>query len=284
MATVKPLKNLAGRSIAIPTTDSIQLASLGIGTSPSATGLAVTGGPVSLSGNAASSLTTSTEALTITSAAAATWSTSAGALTLNGTSGINLQNAGSTLLAGSSGALTIQAAVTLATTGSGNINLPNNASARFNIENAAVTANVTAVNLNLLTGGGDASALHTHSGGGGNGFTVSTAEDVTLASGTTVDTAGNGRVPANATLAGVTYKVLTAITGPTSVKLGVSGDDDRFALAITLTLNGVGTLIDSSGFTRQYGTQTPLRFSAVGGNFTGGSVRVVNHYYVPASL
>lgn len=61
-----------------------------------------------------------------------------------------------------SGNATMQAGTTLATTGSGNINLPNNGSARFQIEGAAVSANVTATNLGTLTGGGNADALHTH--------------------------------------------------------------------------------------------------------------------------
>jgi hypothetical protein len=66
------------------------------------------------------------------------------------------------------GTITVQAASTLNTTGTGNINLPNNASARFQIEGVAVSANVTAANLGTLTAGpaSNADALHTHSGVG----------------------------------------------------------------------------------------------------------------------
>lgn len=62
------------------------------------------------------------------------------------------------------GNTTVQAGVVLATTGSGNINLPNNGSARFQIAGSAVGATVTATNLNTLTNTSNADALHTHSG------------------------------------------------------------------------------------------------------------------------
>jgi hypothetical protein len=61
------------------------------------------------------------------------------------------------------GNMTMAAGTTLATTGTGNINLPNNASAKFQIEGTAVGATVTAPNLDELTDG-SSTALHTHSG------------------------------------------------------------------------------------------------------------------------
>jgi hypothetical protein len=63
-----------------------------------------------------------------------------------------------------SGTITIAAGSVLGTTGSGNINLPNNGSAKFQIEGTAVGSTVTAPNLDTLTDGSDASALHTHAG------------------------------------------------------------------------------------------------------------------------
>ena len=106
--------------------------------------------------------------LTLTSNGAATWSTSAGALTINGTAGVNLQGGGVTVMAVNSAGTTIiiQPGVTMSFSGTGNINLPNNASSRFNIEGAAVTATVTAANLTTLTNGSNADALHTHSSSG----------------------------------------------------------------------------------------------------------------------
>lgn len=63
-----------------------------------------------------------------------------------------------------SGNATMQTGTTFGTTGTGNINLPNNGSARFQIEGVAVSANVTAANLGTLTAGSssNADALHTH--------------------------------------------------------------------------------------------------------------------------
>lgn len=53
---------------------------------------------------------------------------------------------------------------TLSAAGSGNINLPNNGSARFQIEGSAVASTVTATNLGTLTAGSSSNAdsLHTH--------------------------------------------------------------------------------------------------------------------------
>lgn len=117
---------------------------------------------VTITAGAASTWSTTAGALTITSAAACTWSTSAGALTLNGFAGINLQNQGTTVLVIGSAVVTVQGGAVLGTTGTGNINLPNNASARFQIEGTAVGATVTSANLNTLTNASNADALHTH--------------------------------------------------------------------------------------------------------------------------
>jgi hypothetical protein len=112
-------------------------------------------------------LTQLTGAISLTGNAASQVSTTAGSLTLSGI-GMNLQGGGTTALAiNSTGtAITVQAGAILGATGTGNINLPNNASARFQIEGSPVTATVTAANLAILTAGpaSDASALHTHSG------------------------------------------------------------------------------------------------------------------------
>src|SRR3990167_741236 len=73
-------------------------------------------------------------------------------------------------IAASSGSITISnsmvmdAGTTLSTTSTGNIDLPNNASAKFKIETVAVSANVTAANLGTFTAGStsNADSLHTH--------------------------------------------------------------------------------------------------------------------------
>lgn len=143
-------------------------ASVGIGRSGITTtitgGLTQLTGAVSLTGNGASSFTTSSGALTLTSAAAATWSTAAGALTISGFAGINMQNNGTTNMVYGAGTIIVQAGSTLSTTSTGQINLPQNASARFQVEGVATTAGVTAANLNTLTDTSNADALHTHAG------------------------------------------------------------------------------------------------------------------------
>ena len=69
-------------------------------------GASFTGGPLTLTGNAASSLTTSSGALTVTSAAAATWSTTAGNLTIQAGSGT--VSLGTSTILTASGAISIQ--------------------------------------------------------------------------------------------------------------------------------------------------------------------------------
>lgn len=95
----------------------------------------------------------------LTSTVAFTLTAGANALSLNG-SATNLQAGGATKAIVGASNITVQSGVTLDTTGTGLINLP----ALFLIAGVAVSANVTATNLGTLTGGGDASALHTHTG------------------------------------------------------------------------------------------------------------------------
>lgn len=88
------------------------------------------------------------------SASNGTFKTTTGTVTL-GSGSVNV-----------TGNMTMQAGTLLSTTGTGNINLPNNGSARFQIETVAVSANVTAANLGTLTAGAAsvADSLHTHAG------------------------------------------------------------------------------------------------------------------------
>ncbi len=92
--------------------------------------------------------------------------TSAGELSVDGFTGVALKGAGTAAVKvnATGTALTMQAGATLATTGTGNINLPNNGAAKFNIEGVAVSAAVTTANLGTLTAGvaSNADGLHTH--------------------------------------------------------------------------------------------------------------------------
>jgi hypothetical protein len=149
-------------SLGATNTSAIGIGASGVTTTVTG-GLTQLTGAVSLSANAASSFTTSAGALTITAAAASTWSTGAGALTLNGTGGVNIQAAATTYMdfgVTAANRITIATGVELETTGTGMIDLP----ALFKIANTAVGALVTAPNLDTLTNGSNADALHTHSG------------------------------------------------------------------------------------------------------------------------
>ena len=86
-----------------------------------------------------------------------------GSVTVGGTNASSIGIGRSGITTSLTGTITVQASSTLGTTSSGNINLPQNANARFNIEGAATTAGVTAANLNTLTDTSNADALHTHS-------------------------------------------------------------------------------------------------------------------------
>ena len=84
--------------------------------------------------------------------------------------------AGSLTLSANGADIFIDAGKTLSTNTTGNINLPNNANARFKIEGTSVGATVTASNLDILTNGSDATALHTHSTG--NVVTATSGEGI----------------------------------------------------------------------------------------------------------
>lgn len=122
-------------------------------------------------------------AISMTGNAASSVSTSAGALTLSGFSALNLQGNGTTALQIASGtSIVVQNGATLSTTGTGQINLPS----AFLINSVAVSANVTAANLGTLTAGAGsvADALHTHSGIGGGGGTVTGLTTTAMSGGT----------------------------------------------------------------------------------------------------
>lgn len=140
---------------------------------------ALSGGSVALEGDAASHFTTASGALTITSAAAATWSTGSGDLNIGGFSATNLRVAGSSVLGATGTNITIQSGLTFDTTGTGTINLPQNTSARFKIEGISTTAGVSAANLNTLTDGSNADALHTHAGGSGSAVSGTAGDNFT---------------------------------------------------------------------------------------------------------
>lgn len=116
--------------------------------------------------------------------------------------------------------VTVQANTTLATTGTGNINLPNNASSKFKIEGTSVGATVTAPNLDTLTNGSNADALHTHA-------TVSAA-DATLV---TIGNVGTG---------GVTAGDVVKLSASDTVQKADADDGESVTIGIVLDTASAG--------------------------------------------
>ncbi|MEQ1887557.1 MAG: DUF2793 domain-containing protein [Alphaproteobacteria bacterium] len=103
-------------------------------------------------------------------------------------------------------------------------------------------------------------------------------ESHTLALAATSDTAI--QIPDRAIVFGVTVRVQTAITGATSYNCGIVGDLSKYGG--TLGIAAGGSNIGVTGPTAFY-ANTPIRFSATGGNFSGGVIRVAIHYLTLAA-
>ncbi|MEM6943549.1 MAG: DUF2793 domain-containing protein [Pseudomonadota bacterium] len=92
-------------------------------------------------------------------------------------------------------------------------------------------------------------------------------------SGASTDT--GALIRANDVVIGATGRVLDAITGAATWRLGVAGADDRYG-------SGLGSAAGSyalgvSGQPQAYYADTPLRVTAESGSFTGGRVRLAVH-------
>lgn len=84
-------------------------------------------------------------------------------------------------------------------------------------------------------------------------------------------------IPDRAIVLGVTGRVIAAVTGASAWHLGVAADNQRYG-------NNIGaapgsTVIGVSGTPTAYYGATPLVVSAVGANFTGGTLRLAIHYW-----
>lgn len=82
-------------------------------------------------------------------------------------------------------------------------------------------------------------------------------------------------IPDKAIVLGVTGRVLSAITGASAWSIGVSGSPDRYGSGY-----GVAAGSFAQGVTGQpqaYYGATPLRITASGGTFSGGTVRLAVH-------
>jgi len=85
-------------------------------------------------------------------------------------------------------------------------------------------------------------------------------------------------IPDRAIVFGLTALVLTDVSGPASWTLGVAADPQRYGNSIGLsagsTVNGV------SGTPTAYYGATPVRVTATGADFTGGTLRLALHYMI----
>lgn len=101
-------------------------------------------------------------------------------------------------------------------------------------------------------------------------------EDVTVDSGAFKDTVI--AIPSRSILLTVNVRVLTAVTGASSFDVGISGETSKFGGSI-----GIGqdsTNIGVIGPTAFY-SDTVIRLSANGSNFTGGVIRTTMQYFKP---
>jgi hypothetical protein len=101
-------------------------------------------------------------------------------------------------------------------------------------------------------------------------------EDVTVSSGAFVDTTIT--IPNRSILLTVNVRVMTAVTGASSFDVGISGETSKFGGSI-----GIGqdsTNIGIIGPTAFY-SDTAVRLTANGANFTGGVIRTTMQYLQP---
>jgi len=98
--------------------------------------------------------------------------------------------------------------------------------------------------------------------------------EVTL-TGAFTDTADAAFIPSRAIVLGVASRTTLAITGASSYAVGISGDTSKFggSLGVSLGSTNIGVI----GPTAFY-SDTAVRITAAGSNFTGGKVRVAVYF------
>lgn len=105
--------------------------------------------------------------------------------------------------------------------------------------------------------------------GSGASIGVSVIEEEVTLAGAAVDT--TIAIPDRAIVLAVSVRTTAAITGATSYNCGIAGDLSKFggSLGVAPGSTNIGVI----GPTAYYAS-TPVRLSSLGGNFTGGKVRV----------
>jgi hypothetical protein len=86
-------------------------------------------------------------------------------------------------------------------------------------------------------------------------------------------------IPNGALLFAVSNRVVTPITGAASYSCGTSGSPSWFGSSL-----GVGVGATNRGLIgpNPFYSDTPVLYTAAGGNFTGGQLRMTIHYLMPA--
>lgn len=109
---------------------------------------------------------------------------------------------------------------------------------------------------------------------GGASVGLTSAEfDVALTPGASVTTPV--LFPARAIAYGVTGRVISEITGATTWDIGVTGDLQRYGSGLGSALN---SWVSGPGAPQVYWSPTALEITAQGGDFAGGTIRLVAHY------
>lgn len=169
-------------------------------------GATVSGGAVSLTGNAASSLTTSSGALTVTSAAAATWSTGAGTLTI--------QAGGGTVSLGSSTTLTANAGLSITSNTTNALTLDSGSTGAINI---GTNANAKTITIGNSTG---ATAIAHIVGSGTNVFNIQGASSAVYMQ---LDTTNNRFYVGNPTADTTAFLLVLDYKNTTGDPTGING-------------------------------------------------------------
>jgi hypothetical protein len=149
-------------------------------------------------------------------------------------------------------------------TGSGNVVM----SASPTLTGTMAAASATFSGDVTLTGANGESTLFTE-----------VTQTLTAMSGATVS--ATSIIPANSILLGVTTRVITEITGCTSIKIGTAADDDAFGDVSGLTAGSTTNIADHTvAAPAYYGSATSVVITAVGDTdeFTAGAIRVTAHY------
>jgi hypothetical protein len=111
----------------------------------------------------------------------------------------------------------------------------------------------------------------------GGSIAANCLEQLVTLSGATTTT--SLQIPANCILLAVSNRVVTAIAGATSYSCGTSSNPAQFGSSLSVAAGSwnAGTIGPNP-----YYAATPIVYTATGGSFTGGQLRMTVHYLAPA--